>query len=82
MILIRYFGLLREQLQVDQEHIEWNGASTDDLMVFLRKRNDVWGSALAPERIFKIALNQTLLHESTFIPDGAEVGILPPVTGG
>lgn len=82
MIHIRYFGELREQLQIDQEHLEWTGESTDALLVFLRGRGDVWAHALAPERIFKIALNQTLLHQPALIPDGAQVGFLPPVTGG
>lgn len=82
MIHIRYFGNLREQLQIDQEHIEWTGASTDELIAFLRTRDDAWEQALAPDRIFKVALNQTLLHQPEDIPDGSEVGILPPVTGG
>ncbi len=82
MIHIRYFGVLREQLQIEQEQIEWSGAATDALITFLRARGVVWEAALAPERIFKIALNQTLLHQAQPIPDGAQVGFLPPVTGG
>jgi molybdopterin converting factor small subunit len=82
VIHIRYFGILREQLGTDQEHLEWTGASSDELLRILRARDAAWAEALAPERIFKIALNQTLLHEPTHIPDGAQVGFLPPVTGG
>ncbi len=82
MIHIRYFGALREQLHTDQEFIEWSGSSTDDLVAFLRARGGVWWWALAPEKIFKIALNQTLLHAPVPVPDGAQIGFLPPVTGG
>ena len=82
VIHIRYFGILREQLHTDQEHLEWTGGSSDELIRVLRARGEVWANALAPERIFKIALNQTLLHEPTHIPNGAQVGFLPPVTGG
>lgn len=82
MIQIRYFGALRELTPSGAEQIEWSGASTDELLTHLRSRGEPWTSALATQRVFKVALNQQLLHESTLIPDGAQVAILPPVTGG
>ena len=82
MINIRYFGALRELAPAGTEQIEWQGASSDDLLTHLRDRGEPWTSALAPERVFKVALNQTLLHAPAMIPDGAQVAILPPVTGG
>lgn len=82
MIRIRYFGILHEQLNCQEELLFWTGGSSDKLLEILRARGPIWADALAADRIFKIALDQNLLHESTYIPDGAEVGFLPPVTGG
>ena len=38
--------------------------------------------ALAPGKVFRLVVNQQIVRGDTAIPDGAEVGILPPVTGG
>lgn len=82
MIHIRYFGVLQTELQTPSEHMEWHDGDTDSLLTILRERGEPWRSALAPERIFKIAVNRQLIHSNTAIADGAEVGFLPPVTGG
>lgn len=82
MIRIRYFGVLHEQLACQEEQLDYANISTDELLTRLRERGEPWKSALAPERIFKMVLNQEILHGPAQIPDGAEVGILPPVTGG
>lgn len=82
MIHLRYFGVLQTTLNTQEEHIEWQGGDSDSLLAQLRARGEPWHSQLAPERIFKIAVNRQLIHANTPIADGAEVGFLPPVTGG
>ena len=82
MIHIRYFGVLQTRLNVREEQLPWHGGDSDALLAQLRARGEPWHSALAPERIFKIAINRQLIHANAPIADGAEVGLLPPVTGG
>ncbi len=82
MIQIRYFGVLQEQLGCQEEQVDYANLSSDELLTRLRERGEPWASALAADKIFKVVLNQEILHAPAQIPDGAEVGILPPVTGG
>jgi molybdopterin synthase sulfur carrier subunit len=83
MIHIHYFGPIREQLNCASESITWQaGLSTDDVLQLLRARGAPWHTALAAQNVFKVALNQTILHASAPVPQGAQIGILPPVTGG
>ncbi|MFZ1891475.1 MAG: MoaD/ThiS family protein [Formosimonas sp.] len=82
MIEIQYFGKIRELVQCDLETIDWQGADTDALLVHLRGRGEPWASALAHHQVYKIALNHRILHSAQSIPEGAHIGILPPVTGG
>ena len=82
MIEIKYFGRIREELRCEQETIAWDGRDTDALLHHLRARGEPWQSALADDRVFKIALNHQLQHQNIHIPEGAQIGILPPVTGG
>ena len=37
---------------------------------------------LAPGQVFRTAVNRQMAYGEVPVPDGAEVGILPPVTGG
>ena len=82
MIRILYFGMLRDKLGRDQEQLEWQGGSTEQLLAQLRSRDAQWAEALAPGQVFRVAVNRQMAYEDMPIPDGAEVGILPPVTGG
>lgn len=82
MIHIRYFGQLSDQLGITEEGMPWNGGTTEQLLQVLRARGEPWVSALEADKVFKIAINHVLTHKTAEIPDGAEVGILPPVTGG
>ena len=82
MIRILYFGMLRDKLGRDQEQLEWQGGSTSELLAQLRSRDTQWAEALAPGQVFRVAVNRQMAYEDMPSPDGAEVGILPPVTGG
>ncbi len=82
MIRILYFGVLRDRVGRDSEELEWNGGSTDALLQHLRERGPQWAEALAPGQVFRMALNRQMAYGEMPVPDGAEVGILPAVTGG
>ena len=82
MIRILYFGMLRDKLGRDQEQLEWQGGSTSELLAQLRSRDTQWAEALAPGQVFRTAVNRQMAYGEVPVPDGAEVGILPPVTGG
>lgn len=82
MITLIYFGVLKQQLGLTQEQIEWAGGSSDELLTLLRGRGDQWAEALASDRIFRLVINQNISQGNVHIPDGAEVALLPPVTGG
>ena len=82
MIKILYFGKLREALQCHEETLEWSGNDTEALLKFLRSRDQNWAEALSEKNIFRIVVNQQIIENHTQIPEGAEVAILPPVTGG
>ncbi len=82
MIRILYFGFLREALGRDSETIAWDGGDSDALLALLRARGDDWASALASDKVFRVVVDREVRRGVVAIPDGAEVGILPPVTGG
>lgn len=82
MITILYFGQLKDQLGLTQETLAWAGGSTTQLLQQLRERDDTWAIALAPGKVFRLVINQQIQLGEAIIPDNAEVGILPPVTGG
>ncbi|MDO4640141.1 MAG: MoaD/ThiS family protein [Neisseria sp.] len=82
MIRILYFGVLKQQLQIEQESLTWQGGSGHDLLELLRARGADWQQALDEGRVFRVVINKKISSFDTEIPDGAEVGLLPPVTGG
>lgn len=82
MITILYFGVLKQRLNTAQEQIDWRGGSGHDLLMLLQARGGEWASALAADKIFRLVINKKISAWSDAVPDGAEVGLLPPVTGG
>lgn len=82
MITIIYFGSLKLLQPAGTEELNWSGGTTEDLLAHLRLRGPDWEEALRPGRVFKLALNQQLLHGSAQLKAGDEIAILPPVTGG
>lgn len=82
MIRILYFGVLKETLGRAEESLEWSGGHTGDLLACLRARGAEWAEALAPGKVFRLVVDQQIVRGEVPVADGAEVGILPPVTGG
>ena len=83
MIYIKYFGPLANEVGTHTETLPWeHGGATETLSQLLRARNSRWANALSADKIFKLVVQKQICHEVADIPDGAEVGVLPPVTGG
>lgn len=82
MIRILYFGRLKDSLGCAQEQIQWSVGDSQALLTLLRGRDSHWAEVLAEKNIFRLAINQQIVYQTTTIVDGDEVAILPPVTGG
>ena len=83
MIYVKYFGAMAAELGTRIETLPWSeGGDTVTLVRLLSSRNGRWNNALAENKIYKIVVQNEICHQVTIIPDGAEVAILPPVTGG
>lgn len=82
MLKITYLAKLKEQLATSEESIVWEGGHADALIALLRSRGTPWEDALAPGKIYKLAVNKSIVHNNAYIPADAEVAFLPPVTGG
>lgn len=82
MITVLYFGVLKQDLNTACETIDWAGGNGLSLLSVLRARGGEWESALAENRVFRLVINKKISAWEDEIPEGAEVGLLPPVTGG
>ncbi|GGP23034.1 molybdopterin converting factor subunit 1 [Silvimonas iriomotensis] len=81
---LRYFARLRDTLGLDAESVSvpTQVHTVRDLVAWLRQRGGEWEAQLNGARPFRAAINQDLVALDEPIPDGAEVALFPPVTGG
>jgi molybdopterin synthase sulfur carrier subunit len=79
---IRYFASIREAIGCGSETLQTSAATLGTLRDELIARGGKHAEALARGRVVRVALNQTMSEESALLPEGAEVGFFPPVTGG
>jgi len=56
--------------------------TVDWLLAELRHRGGAFAQELAPGRAFRVAVDHAMARGDTPLHDGAEVALLPPVTGG
>lgn len=84
MVKILYFARLREALGADQETLPLSSElnCVGDLLKLLRSRGGNWEKELAPNRNFRVAVNQEMASAETSVGAGDEVALFPPVTGG
>ena len=82
MITIQYFGVLKDRVGIAEETIAWDSGDTEALLIELKARNETWADALAPERVFRVVINDEIMYEIAVIQKGDRIAILPPVTGG
>ena len=79
---LRYFASIRETIGRSSETVQTHAATLGALRDELIGRGGVHAEALARGRAVRVALNQVMSDEASPLPDGAEVGFFPPVTGG
>mgnify|MGYP001164251405 CR=1 FL=1 len=80
---VLYFARLREVFGIGSESLTLpDDATVDTLLEALRRRGTVWADNLAPERAFRVAVNQEVADGAAALSERAEVAIFPPVTGG
>ena len=84
MVTLLYFARLREAFGVASEQVELPQTVRDvaALTQWLRARGGAWESELAPDRLFRVAVNQQISPPDGCVADGNEIAFLPPVTGG
>ena len=76
MLTVKYFGLLAEITNSQEEKIEFSGNSLSDLIDVLENR---YPSLI--EKDFQIAQNKEIVDKQTTI-SGEEIALLPPFSGG
>ena len=79
---VLYFARLRERFGVAEESLDFAGGTAAELVAQLQARGGVWVEELAAGRAFRVAVNQDIVALDAALPDGAEIAIFPPVTGG
>lgn len=84
MVTLLYFASLRETVGVSREQVSLpHGASTVSAVVDqLRQRDTRWTEAFAPNKTWRVAVNQQMANASTPVRAGDEIAFFPPVTGG
>lgn len=81
-IQLRYFASIREDLGRAAEDLDTHAIDVAALLAELRARGGAYAQALAEGRPVRVAVNQVMARADTPLPDGGEVGLFPPVTGG
>jgi sulfur-carrier protein len=85
-IQLVFLARLRERFGTSRETLPC--ATTDDAMTVesllaqLRQRGGAFAEELAPNRAFRVAVNQDVVGPDHPVRAGDEVAIFPPVTGG
>ncbi|MFY0644975.1 MAG: MoaD/ThiS family protein [Bacteroidia bacterium] len=74
---LKYFGMIAEQMGLDQEVQQLVVAHTEELRQELESRNFMLKSIP-----FRFAVNQVLVTENYPLNEGDEVALLPPFAGG
>ncbi len=79
-----YLARLRERFGVARESLPHTPDidSVAALLAVLRARGEAFATELAPNRAFRVAVNQEVVSLDHPLRPGDEVAIFPPVTGG
>ena len=73
---IKYFGMLTEVTQCQEEILEFNQQKISDLLTILLKKYP-----LLKDQSFQIAQNQKIVDGDAFVTE-TEIALLPPFAGG
>ncbi|HZS40652.1 MAG TPA: molybdopterin converting factor subunit 1 [Polyangia bacterium] len=79
-VRVLYFAVVRERLKLDGESLELaDGATVDDLLDVLAARR---APLAALRAAVKVAVDREFVSGDHRLADGAEVALIPPVSGG
>lgn len=81
-VAVRYFASVREALGAGESIEVTPGATIGAVRNALIGRDAAHAAVLERGRAVRCALNQVLSDENAVVPEGAEIGFFPPVTGG
>ena len=73
---IKYFGLLTEATNCNEETIAFSKSSISELLDLLFEKHPY-----LREKDFQVAQNQEIVSQSTLVSEG-EIALLPPFAGG
>ena len=78
-VTVLYFAAARERTGTSKESVEFSGGTVKHLIDALRARHPEL-ERLLPH--LRVAVNQEFARAEDVVPDGAEVALIPPVSGG
>jgi len=78
-VTVLYFAIAREAAGTDSDSIVGAPATVGALRAFLAERHPALARVLPRCRL---AVNQEFAGDGDSVPDGAEVAVIPPVSGG
>jgi Molybdopterin converting factor, small subunit len=81
---VLYFAWLRERLNRASDEITPPSeiVTLNDLVAWLRARDEALDLAMDNPAIFKLSINARIVPGDTPIAGATEIAILPPMTGG
>lgn len=81
---VLYFAWLRERLNRAGDDIAppTDVVTLNDLVAWLRARDEALDLAMANPAIFKLSIDARIVPGNTPIAGAREIAILPPMTGG
>lgn len=81
---VLYFAWVREVTGTSEEEFELaEGLNTvQDLVAWLKKKDVVYQSAFADDKMVRVAVNQEYVSLDHQISNDDEIAFFPPVTGG
>ena len=77
-LVVRYFGLIKEQTSVDKETFEYR--SDDTVKSIVLKLTQKYPAIEAVK--FQVALNNRFVDSEVKLPEGSEISLMPPFAGG
>lgn len=83
-IKVKYFALLREALNRDEETVDVPAdvKTAGELRAWLAANDSEHNEAFATVKRIRAAVNGTMAGDDAAVAEGDEVAFFPPVTGG
>lgn len=79
MIVVLYFAAARERAGVSREELPFSGGTVKDALDAICAAHP---SITAIRKHLRVAVNQEFARDGDAVPDGAELALIPPVSGG